>query len=112
MTAFEVLLNTFFETIEKNEPHTQGKSNQSLTHELNRVMKDFVHTSFTFGHNLSYKSIISELIETGAKLLKNSNHEEWERVRYIFIENDLHILRRDRNSHDVQNLKMRLEQNF
>jgi hypothetical protein len=112
MTAFEVLLNSFYETIENNEPKSQGISNQSLSHELNRVIKDFVQTSFTFGHNLSYKNTIMELIEKGASLLKNSNHEEWERVRYVFQANDLHILRRDRNVHDVQNLKIRLEQNF
>jgi hypothetical protein len=112
MTAFEILLNTFYDTIEKNEPPVCEVKSQRSGSELNEVIRNFINTSFFNGHNLSYKFMITELINKGANLLKNSDHEDWARVKYVFQQNDLHIIRKDRNMTDVKQLKMRLEQMF
>ena len=110
MTAFEILLNTFYDTIEQNEPPVSETKNQKSRGELIEVIRNFINTSFFNGHNLSYKSMISELINKGASLLKNSNHEDWARIKYVFQVNDLHVIRKDRNTDDVEQLKLRLEQ--
>jgi hypothetical protein len=49
--------------------------------------------SFINGHNLSYKQMISELMERGADLLKNSNYEDWAEVKYVFQQNELHYIK-------------------
>jgi len=51
-------------------------------------------------------------MEESAVIFKNSNYEDWARVKYVFQQNDLHVIRRDRNYHEVENLKVRLEQMF
>lgn len=112
MTAFEILLNKFYETIEKNEPIQSEKSHPGLSFELNKIVKDFVNTTFTNGHNLSHQNVINRLMDESAVLLRNANYEEWARVKTIFQQNDLHVIRRDRNYHDVENLKLRLERMF
>lgn len=112
MTAFEILLNKYYETIENNEPKSKNKSKPGLTFELNKIIKDFVNTSFNNGHNLSYKKLIDKMMEESAVLFKNSNYEDWARVKYVFQQNDLHYIRRDRNFREVENLKVKLEQMF
>ncbi len=111
MTAFEILLHKFYETIESIEPKGMIKYNSGTT-ELNRVLKDLVNTTFRNGHDLSYKKSISELMEKGASLLQSANYEDWARVKTVFQQNDLHYIRKDRDIHDVQNLKVRLEQSL
>lgn len=109
MTAFEILLNKFYDSIENNEPtsakHTDGQNSS----ELFSAIKQFIETSFFYGHNLSYRETISDHLKTSEDLLRNANHEHWAYVKYIFMENGLHTIRRDRARHDVQNLKMSLD---
>jgi hypothetical protein len=112
MTAFEILLNTFYDTIEKNEPADSNFKTNNSSGELNEVIRKFINTSFFNGSNLSYKGMLDELILKGAGLLRNADHEEWARVKFVFLQNDLHTIRKDRNSEDVKQLKMRLEQMF
>lgn len=109
MTAFEILLNRFYDSIENNEPaNVKHKDNQSST-ELFSTIKQFIDTSFFHGHNLSYRNMISECLKKSEILLKQSNHEQWAYVQYIFVQNELNTIRRDRAGQDVQNLKMSLD---
>jgi len=110
MTAFEILLNEFYNTILKNKPEQKNQSSPNYSIELKKVIKDYVNMSFTNGHNLSYKQMISELMERGADLLKNSNYEDWAEVKYVFQQNELHYIKRGRNLEEVEKLKFRLEQ--
>ncbi len=112
MTAFEILLHKFYETIEHIEPKGMINYNSGVTSELNRVLKDLVNTSFKNGHDLSYKKSITELMEKGASLLQSANYEDWARVKTVFQQNDLHYIRKDRDINEVQNLKFRLEQSL
>ena len=112
MTAFEILLNKFFETIERNEPNNHTLNHHNKTKELFQLIRHFIDTSFLHGDNLSYNNTISELMNKSADLLQKLPHEEWAKVKYVFMENDLHIIRRDRGKADVENLKMRLDQIF
>jgi hypothetical protein len=112
MTAFEILLNAFYDTIEKNEPIDSNLKTKNSSAELNQVIRNFINTSFFNGSNLSYKGMLDELIVKGAGLLRNSDHEEWARVKFVFLQNDLHTIRKDRNADDVKQLKLRLEQMF
>lgn len=53
MTAFEILLNTFYDTIEKNEPADSNLKSKNSSGELNDVIRNFINTSFFNGSNLS-----------------------------------------------------------
>ena len=112
MTAFEILLNKFYETIEHNEPTDSMPSKNIKTKELNKLIKKFIDTSFFHGHNLKYKSVLSDLLNQSAGILQNTNHEDWSRLKFTFIENDLHIIRHDREKTDIANLKMKLDRAF
>ena len=112
MTAFEILLNKFYDTIEKNEPDTIPSKVQNKANELSQLIRKFIDTSFSHGEYLAYNNKLTELIENAGGLLQNTTHEEWSNVKYVFMENDLHIIRRDRDKVDVQNLKMRLDRIF
>lgn len=112
MTAFEILLNKFYETIEKNEPKNNSVHHQTKTTELLELIRNYIETSFSYGEHLSYKQKLTDIIEKSAEILQNSSHEEWSKVKYAFMENDLHIIRRDRDKSDIQNLKLRLDQIF
>jgi hypothetical protein len=112
MTAFEILLNAFYDTIEKNEPSSTNSHRGNSAGELNEVIRNFINTSFFNGSNLSYKGMLDELIVKGAGLLRNADHEEWARVKFVFLQNDLHTIRKDRNLDDVKQLKLHLEQMF
>lgn len=112
MTAFEILLNKFYETIERNEPTVSKSSKKIKTNELNKLIRKFVDTSFFHGHNLKYKNVLSELLNQSAGILQNTNHEDWSKLKFTFIENDLHIIRRDREKTDIANLKMKLDRTF
>ena len=112
MTAFEILLNKFYDTIEQNEPE---KSNTSINHksnELSVVIKKFIDTSFFHGHNLEYKNVLTDMLQQSAGILQETNHEDWSRIRFAFVENDLHIIKRDREKADIANLKMKLDRIF
>lgn len=106
MTAFEILLNKFYDSIESNEPTNQDNQSSS---ELFPTIKQFIDTSFYYGHNLSYSDLISECLEKSENLLKQGSHEQWAYVKYIFVQNELNIIRKDRLHEDVQNLKMNLD---
>ena len=95
MTAFEILLNTFYDTIEENEPLTDNRKEPETSRDLFDVIRSFVNVSFDNGHNLSYKRLIDELTLKGANLMRSSTHEDWSRVKMVFLQNDLHILKRD-----------------
>lgn len=112
MTAFEIFLNKFYDTIEKNEPKTNSWLIHNKSSELTQLIRKFIDTSFSHGQYLSYNYKLSRLIENAGDLLQNTTHEEWLNVKYVFIENDLHIIRRDRNKVDVLNLKMKLDKIF
>lgn len=112
MTAFEILLNRFYEIIEENEPDPNQKSRQKSSCELNILIREFVRTSYQNGQNLSYTNHLSMLIKQAGHMLKNSNYDEWLQVKYIFQQNDLHILKRDRNKEGVLLLKSTLERIF
>ena len=70
MTAFEILLNAFYDTIEKNEPSSTNSHRRNSAGELNEVIRNFINTSFFNGHNLSYKSMLDQMIARCAGLLK------------------------------------------
>ncbi len=106
MTAFEILLNRFYDSIENNEPINKDNQNSS---ELYPTIKQFIETSFYHGHNLSYSNLISDCLEKSEILLKQASHEQWAYVKYIFVQNELNIIRNDRVHEDVQNLKMSLD---
>ena len=106
MTAFEILLNKFYDIIEKNEPSSVTQETNQNHSELNTVIKKFIDTSFFHGGNLSYKNAISDLLSTAESSLKKVSHEEWARIKFFFRENDLHIIRRDRAKHEVKNLRL------
>jgi len=112
MTAFEILLNKLYDTIEENEPKSTPEVTQFNSKDLFPTIRSFVDISFSHGHKLSYRNILSELIENAANSLQNTTHEEWTKVKFTFIENDLHTIRRDRNQHDVHNLKSILDRTF
>ena len=112
MTAFEILLNKYYETIEQNEPKSRQVVANSNSTELFSLIKKFIDTSFFHGNNLTYRDIIVEIIEKSAFILQQANHEEWLRVKYIFEQNELHFIRRDRGKTELANLKMRLDYAF
>jgi len=109
MTAFELLLNRYYEIIEENEPTKRDESHPGLTFELNKMVRDFVKISFNSGHDLSQKSLIDRLFEESAILFQNANYDEWARVKTVFQQNGLHLIRRDRKMKDMEKLKVRLE---
>lgn len=106
MTAFEILLNRFYDSIENNEPTNKDNQNSS---ELYSTIRQFIDTSFFHGHNLSYQDMISAYLKKSEILLKQSSHEQWAYVKYIFVQNELNIIKRDRVHQDVQSLKMSLD---
>jgi len=113
MTAFEILLNKFYETIEQNEPNKyHDHANNRNSSELYKLIRKFIDTSFFHGNNLSYKNALSEILETSANVLQKTNHEDWSKIKYAFVQNDLHIIRRDRRKVDIANLKMKLDNVF
>ena len=112
MTAFEILLNNFYDSIEKNEPTNNKLTTDQNPSELFDAVRQFIETSFLYGQNLSYTKLLSELIENTSHLFQASSHESWAKVKYVFIENDLHIIRRDRDKSEIENLKARLVQSF
>ena len=112
MTAFEILLNKFYDTIEENEPEKSQKSVGHKSNELSGIIKKFIDTSFFHGHNLQYQNVLTEMLQQSATILQQTNHEDWSKVRYAFMENDLHIIKRDRERADIANLKMKLDRLF
>ena len=112
MTAFEILLNKFYDTIEQNEPEKSHATNMHTAKELYSLTRKFIDTSFFHGHNLRYKNVLSNLLEQSAGIMRKSNHEEWSRIRFAFLENELHTIKRDRAKEDIANLKMKLDRVF
>ena len=109
MTTFEILLNNFYDSIEKNRPSKANNPSTSITDELSRLVKKYIDTSFSNGDDLDYSNKLSEIQEKSATLLKNSSFDHWSKIRYAFIENDLHIIRKDRNRSDAFSIKTNLE---
>ncbi len=110
MTAFEILLNEFYNTILKNEPQQKNETGPKYSIELKKVVRDYINISFTNGHNLSYRNSIADLLNKGANLLRNSNYDDWVKVKYVFQQNELHFIKRDRKLSEVERLKARLDQ--
>ena len=109
MTAFEILLNRFYDSIENNEPLTIKHKDSQDSSELFSAIKQFIDTSFFHGHNLSYQDMISEYLKESEILLKQSSHEQWAYVKYIFVQNELNTIKRDRALQDVRKLKLSLD---
>ena len=76
------------------------------------LVRKYIETSFDYGSYLSYQPTLTSIVNQSAKMLKELTIEEWERIRYAFKDNDLHIIRRDRARQDVIELKNRLDQVF
>lgn len=112
MTAFEILLNKFYETIEQNEPKSKEKSGQSNSLELFSLIKKYIDTSFFYGHNLRYRDRLIEITEKSALILQKTNHQDWLTLKYAFEDNDLHFIRRDRGKEELAKLKMKLDSAF
>ena len=112
MTAFEILLNRFYDTIENSRPNSVSTSYQNSTSELSDLIREYIDTSFNHGSYLSYQPTLTSMVNQTAKMLKETTVEEWEKIRYTFTKNDLHIIRRDRGKEDVIELKSRLDQVF
>ena len=109
MTAFEIHLNNFYDTLAKNEPKKVINQVEERTSSLSHLMRKYIDTSFAHGGNLNYKNELSELLAKSAIELQNSTPQEWNRLMYLFVKNDLHIIRRDRKKQEVANLKMVLD---
>ena len=112
MTAFEILLNSFYDTIEQNEPSSSKESKPSSSMELISLIRKYIDTSFFHGHNLRYRDKLVEIIEKSALILQQSNHEDWLKLKYAFEQNDLHFIRRDRGKAELAMLKMKLDRTF
>lgn len=108
MTAFEIVMNCFYDSIETNEPKESDTTNGQNENELFDVVRQLIETAFAHGNNISYTTSIKKLIDKAALMFHNSGHEAWEKVRSAFIENDLNTIKRDRNRDDIENLKTRL----
>lgn len=111
MTAFEILLNTFYDTIEQNEPEEDYNSNdgQEKKNELFSLIRKYIDTSFFHGENLRYKNLLSDIKRQTAAMLQGSSHEDWARVKFAFMENELHIIKQGRGKSEVADLKMKLD---
>ena len=112
MTAFEILLNTFYDSIQRNEPKKTESSGNQNSSELFTAVRLFIDTSFSHGQNLSYSKTLSELLEKTALLFQSSGHDAWAQVKYTFIENDLHIIKYDRSKPEIETLKIKLDNSF
>lgn len=112
MTAFEILLNKLYDSIENNEPSSIKQIQKKNSTELFSAVKEFVNLSFFHGRNLSDINMIIDSLNKVEFLLKRANHEQWEHIKFIFIENDLNSIRRDRKQKDVQFLKLTLDQSL
>ena len=109
MTAFEILLNKLYDSIENNEPPKIKHNDNQNSSELFSCIKQFIDTAFFHGHNLSYQHMILSCLHESEILLQNANHEHWSYVKYIFIENELNTIKKGRVHQDIQNLKMSLD---
>ena len=78
MTAFEILLNKFYDTIEQNEPDKSGSARENKSNELYNLIKKFIDISFFHGHNLKYKNILTDMLQQSACILQKTNHEEFQ----------------------------------
>ena len=111
MTAFEILLNRLYDTIESSKP-SEGSPNCRPSSKLSQLIREYIDTSFNHGCYLSYQPTLTSIVEESAMFLKQLTFEEWEKIRSTFTENDLHIIRRDRGKQEVIELKNRLDQVF
>ena len=84
MTAFEILLNKLYDTIEENEPKSTPQVTQFKSKELFPTIRSFVDISFSHGHKLSYKNILSELIENAAIYYKTRLMKSGQRLSLHF----------------------------
>jgi len=109
MTAFEILLNKLYDSIENNEPVDDVKNVEHNPSKLFNAIREFIDASFFYGNNLSYRSKISDLLLAAEKSIRNSGHADWAHLKFIFLENELHIIKRDRAYSEVENLKARLD---
>jgi hypothetical protein len=112
MTAFEILLNRFYDTIETSKPMASSSNYQVSSSNLSMLIRNYINTSFSYGSHLSYQPTLTSIANKAAIMLKDASVEEWERIHHAFTENDLHTIRRDRGKEDVIELKNRLEQTF
>ncbi|NJN28030.1 MAG: hypothetical protein HC819_19695 [Cyclobacteriaceae bacterium] len=112
MTAFEILLNNLYDSIVRNEPKNTSLAHHDSSSELYEALRQYIETSFAHGQNLEYSKMLAELIDRIANLIQSSNHEAWAKVKFAFMENDLHMIRRDRKNSDIASLKRRLEYSF
>ena len=109
MTAFEILLNKFYDCIVSNEPPAIKQNTNSDSSELFANIKQFIDMSFFHGHKLTQQEAISASLSKSGALLQQADHEDWSYVRYIFMENGLNTIDKDHNSRDIQHLKMNLD---
>ncbi len=107
MTAFEIRMAHFYDIIEKSEPKNDQHDRHSSS-ELSILVRHYVNTSYSHGHQLSYRSILSELIQKISNLLTGSSYSDWQKLKLTLVQHDLHVVRRDRSKEDVLQLKTRL----
>lgn len=108
MTAFEIIMNHFFDVIEKSAPQKNQNNRTESASELTRLVRQYIKTSYEHGHQLAYRNMLIDLNNRISDLLTGSTYTEWERLRLALIGNDLHVIRRDRGKEDVAQLKSRL----
>ena len=112
MTAFEVHLNNIYEIIENNEPTHSSETSRQLLTELIENIKRCIDSSYHHGDDLTYKNFFKALLKTAELSLQNASHEDWAMVKYKFLDNDLNLLRKKRNSEEIQRLKKILDKDF
>jgi hypothetical protein len=108
MTAFEIIMTNFFDVIEKNAPQKNQDHSTEGSHELTRLVRQYIKTSYDHGHQLAYRNMLADLSNRISDLLTGASYSEWERLRLALIGNDLHVIRRDRPREAVAQLKTRL----
>jgi len=108
MTAFEIIMTHFYDVIEKSAPQKNQDQPNENSSELNKLVKQYIKTSYEHGHKLAYRNMLADLNQRISDLLTGSSYNEWERLRHALIGNELHVIRRDRSREAVAQLKTRL----
>ena len=85
MTAFEILLNKLYDSIENNEPVEDERNVEHSPSKLFSAIREFIDVSFFYGNNLSYRNKISDLLVAAENSIRNSGHEEWAHLKFIFL---------------------------
>jgi len=107
MTAFEIRMAHFYDIIMESEPKNE-QNDWSTSSELSLLVRHYINTSYSHGHQLSYRSFFSDLTQKISHMLTGSSYSDWEKLKLTLIQNDLHVVKRDRSKEEVMQLKARL----